>query len=469
MSQETKLARVMGLRDLVLFHIVAIVGLRWLLTASSIGPASTVLWLAAVLLFFVPQGLAVLELSARLPEEGGIYVWTREAFGPAHGFVCGWAYWVNNLIYYPALILFVAGNAVFALGQQYAWLADSTGYQIVFSLGILWLAMGLNIVGLRTGRWVQNIGAIATWIAVAVLVVLALALLVSGEGRNPFAGGSLIPDLSGSNLGLWSSLCFALAGLELAVVMGGEVRDPGRTLPRSILVAAPLIALLYIVGTLSVMTAHPAGEIDLVTGVVEAIGAAGERVGFPLTRVAAVLILLTGLGGIGAWLAGTARIPFVVGLDRYLPPVLGRIHPRWQTPYVALVVQGVGATLFILVGALGATVEEAYLVLVDTTIIVYFIPYLYLFLALPVLRRRRIGAESTKFAIPGGRLGIGLVAVSGFATTALSIVLATLPTGVAGNPFWFFVKVVGGAGGLMALGLVFYAFAARKRQAGAVA
>ena len=115
--------------------------------------------------------------------------------------------------------------------------------------------------------------------------------------------------------------------------------------------------------------------------------------------------------------------------------------------------------------AIGATVEEAYLVLVDTTIIVYFIPYLYLFLALPVIRRRRIGAESTKFAIPGGRLGIGLVAVSGFATTAFSIVLATLPTDVAGNPFWFFVKVVGGAGGLMALGLVFYAFAARKKQA----
>ncbi len=456
----------MGLRDLVLFHIVAIIGLRWLLTAGRIGPSSIILWIVAVVLFFIPQGLAVSELSARMPEEGGIYVWTREAFGPLHGFLSGWAYWVNNLIYYPTLIIFIAGNAVFVLGKQYAGLADNTFYQVGFSLVILWLAMGLNIIGLRTGRWVQNTGGIATWIAVTLLVVFAAAALVSGHGQNPFSAGSILPDLSGSTVGLWSSLCFALAGLELAAVVGGEVKDPSRTLPRSIFVAAPLIALVYIVGTLSVLSTFGASDVDLITGVVEAIGAAGEQVGFSLTRIAAALIVLAGLGGVGAWLAGTARIPFVIGLDRYLPRSLGKIHPRWKTPHVALLVQGVGATVFIVIGSLGATVEEAYLVLVDTTIIVYFIPYLYLFLALPVLRRRATQVDNEGFSIPWGRFGLGYVAIAGFVTTAVSIVLATLPTEDVASPTLFVLKVVGGAVGLMAVGPIFYFVAARRgRQA----
>ena len=482
MSQNGQLARVMGLRDLVLFHIVAIVGLRWLLTAANIGSSSMVLWLAAVLFFFIPQGLAVLELSARLPEEGGIYVWTREAFGPFHGFICGWAYWVNNLIYYPSLIVFIAANAVFVLGPQHAGLAENTFYQVIFSVVILWLAMGLNIIGLRTGRWAQNSGAIATWIAVAILVILAIGILATGKGTSPLSGGSIIPGFTASSINLWASLCFALAGLELAVVMGGEVKNPGRTLPRSILVAAPLIALIYIVGTLSILTVAPGEHVDLITGVVKSIGAAGERFGLPLTRAAAVLIVLTGLGGVGAWLAGTARIPFVVGVDRYLPPALARVHPRWKTPYVALLVQGVGATIFILVSAVGATVEEAYLVLIDTTIIVYFIPYLYLFLALPALRRRGAGGPSgpsggggggggggaTKFIIPGGVLGLRFVAVSGFMTTAAAIILASVPAG-ADRPAIFFLKVMGGAAGLMAVGLVFYWLAQRKRAEEAAA
>ncbi len=445
----------MGLRDLVLFHVVAIIGLRWLLTAANIGPSSMILWLLAVLLFFIPQGLAVLELSARMPHEGGIYVWTREAFGPLHGFICGWAYWVNNLIYYPSLIVFISGNAVFIWGRQYIGLADNVLYQVAFSLGILWLAIGLNVVGLRSGRWVHNTGAAATWIAVVLLIILGGVALATGIGQNPFTLGSLVPDISQSNVGLWSSLCFALAGLELAVIMGGEVRNPGRALPRSILIAAPIIAVVYIVGTLAVLVMVPGEGAHLVTGIVELIGGVGDRLGLPLTRLAGLLIVLTGLGGVAAWLAGSARIPFVVGLDRYLPPVLGRIHPRWKTPYVALLVQGVGASVFILLGIMGSSVEEAYLVLVDTTIIVYFIPYLYLFLALVKLRRRSGSAEGA-FTIPGGSLVVGLVATSGFATTAFSIVLASLPTDVATSPIWFFVKVVGGATLLMAVGMLFY-------------
>lgn len=456
MIERSELSRVLNLRDLVLFHVVAIIGLRWLLTAAKTGPSSILLWLAAVLFFFIPQGLAVLELAARMPEEGGIYVWAREAFGPLHGFICGWAYWVNNLIYYPSLIFFIAGNAVFVLGRQHLGLADNSAYQLTFSLGALWLALGINIVGLRAGRWVQNTGAAANWAAAALLIGLGAAAWAFGQGRNPLAGGSLLPDLGGSGLAFWSTLCFALAGLELAPVMSGETRDPQRSLPRSILIAAPIIAGIYIVGTLAVLAAFPATEVNVVSGVVEAIGQVGERFGLPLTRLAALLIVLTGLGGIGAWLAGTARIPFVVGLDRYLPPALGKIHPRWKTPHVALIVQGLGATVFILMAGLHGTIEEAYLILVETTIIVYFVPYLYMFAALPILRRRAGRSLSPGFIVPGGTVGVALVALSGLATTVTAIILSTIPSEEVTSPTTFVGKVLGGAVALLAVGLIFY-------------
>jgi len=460
------LARVLSLRDLVLLHVVAIVGVRWLLTAARIGPSAIVLWVAAVFLFFIPQGLAVLELSARFPEEGGIYVWAREAFGPFHGFVCGWAYWVNNLVYYPSLIVFIAGNAVYVIGKDAIGLADNPVYQVVFSLTILWLAMGLNIVGLKTGKWVQNVGGIATWAAAAILIVLGLIAWGTGAGRSPFAGGSVIPALGSENIALWSSLCFALAGLELAVVLGGEVKDASRTLPRSIVIAAPFIAGIYILGTLAILIALPTGEVDLVTGIVEAIGTVGDAVGVPVARLAALLLVLGGLGGVGAWLAGTARIPFVIGLDRFLPPGLGKIHPRWRTPYVALLVQGVGASVFILLGVLGSSVEEAYLVLIDTTIIVYFIPYVYLFLALPILRRRPPAGADAGYRVPGGPIGLVYVAGAGLITTAVSIALSMLPTGVTESPGWFVIRVLGGAGGLMGIGLLFYWRSVRRDRRG---
>jgi amino acid transporter len=270
------------------------------------------------------------------------------------------------------------------------------------------------------------------------------------------AGVSLIPDLSAGNINLWSSLCFALAGLELASVMGGEVKDPSRTLPRSILMAAPMIAAIYIAGTLAVLATSGSQDVDLISGIVEAIAGAGTLFGLDLTRVAALLIVVTGLGGVGAWLAGAARIPFVVGLDRYLPASLGKVHPRWQTPHVALIVQGVGASLFLVFSLVGSTVEEAYLILVDTTIIVYFIPYLYLFAAVPRLRRR---SPPGSYRIPGGSPVLWLAMAAGFGTTLVSIVLATLPGDGAG--FGFFAKVVGGALGLMLVGMGFYVHAIR--------
>lgn len=446
---QPSLPRVLTLRDLVLFHVVAIVGLRWYLTAARTGLSSVSLWLLAVLLFFIPQGIAVSNLARRHPEEGGVYAWTRDAFGPFHGFLCGWAYWVNNLTYYPSLVLFIVGNAVFLPLISVAARSEAALPHAIASGAVLWAAVVLNLVGLRTGRWLQNAGAIATWTVTALLVALAgWAWAVTG-GPGPLHGG-LLPDLAHpGTLAFWATLCFALAGLELAPSMGGEVKDPERTIPRSVYVASPAIALTYAAGTLAILTAFAPGRVDVLSGIVEAFDQLGQRVGFPVARIAAALVVLAGVGGLGAWLTGSARIPFAMGFDRYLPAFFGRVHPRWQTPHWALLVQGGLATLFIFASAIGATAEDAYLVLVNATIVVYFVPYLYLFASLIAYERRHRSTATWKTAYAG---------LSGLAATALAVGLAFVPPPGVSNPRAHLAKVAAQAFGLLLAGAAIYAF-----------
>ena len=168
------LPRELTLRDMVLFNVVAVVSLRWMATAAAAGPSSITLWVLAALLFFIPQGLAVSDLSARFPDEGGIYAWTKRAYGEGHGFMCGWCYWVNNILYYPNLLMSTAVVGAFVIGRGETALVDDWTYVLPATLAALWIAAGINIVGLKTGRWLQNLGAIGTYIPGLLLIGLGL-------------------------------------------------------------------------------------------------------------------------------------------------------------------------------------------------------------------------------------------------------------------------------------------------------
>lgn len=456
----TGLHRALNLRDVVLLNVVAIVGLRWLSTAAQIGPSSLVLWLLALLVFFVPSGLTVMELSSRLPGEGGVYLWTKRAFGDGHGFLAGWTYWVNNLVYFPSLLLFVAGVFLFVGGDAWTALGDDPVYNAAFCLAVLWLALGLNLVGLERGKWVQNLGGLGTWVTAALLIVFGVVLWLRSGSATSFQG-NLLPDPgSWSTLTFFATMTFGFAGLELAPVMGDEIREPRRTLPRAILLSGLLVAGIYLAGTAVLLAALPGETIDVISGVPQALEILGTMAGVPwLAPAGALLISIGGMGGVGAWVAGTARIPYVVGVDRYLPEALGRVHPRWGTPHVALLTQGVIATLLLLVAVAGSTVEEAYVVLLDMTIVLYFIPFLYLFAALPVVRARDVregGREARVIRVPGGRAGVWLFAGLGMAATVLSIALAFVPPEGTRNVLLFEAKLVGGCAAFLAVGLVFY-------------
>src|SRR3954463_16429066 len=191
MSAETtrnppRLVRALKLRDLVLFNLVAVLGLRHLGTTAKFGPGSLLMWLIAAVFFFIPQGLAVMELSSRFPKEGGIYFWTKHALGEGHGFMCGWCYWINNVLYYPNLLISSAVIATYAIGKGDSALASNWTYVLSATLVCLWLAVLLNIVGVGTGKWLQNAGGIGSYIPGIILIALGVAFVVAGRpSANP--------------------------------------------------------------------------------------------------------------------------------------------------------------------------------------------------------------------------------------------------------------------------------------------
>ena len=453
-APRVELPRVLTLRDLVLFNIVAILSLRWTATAAAAGPSSLSMWVLAALFFFIPQGVAVSYLSSRLPQEGGIYFWTKQTFGEGHGFLCGWCYWVNNILYYPNLLMSTAVIATYAIGRSDTGLMDNWTYILLATLTALWLAVLINIVGLKTGRWLQNIGAIGTYAPGAVLIGFGVHAMLTRAAATPLTLDSITPNLNNmSQLNLWASIAFAYAGLELCAVMGDEVKDARRTLPRSIYIAAPFIAFLYIAGTASLLWLVPSGEVHIVSGFFQAMASGARDFGGLLwiVPVAAIFYVIGNIGGIGAWLTGPARIAFVIGLDRYFPPAFGRVHPRWKTPYIAILTQAVLATVFLLLSVLGrgTTVEKAYLVLLDTMLLVYFVPYLYLFVVYVIIRLREPSSATESWW--KGKGVSTLVGAAGLLLTLLAMTVATVPPSDT-DPWLFRMKVIGGAALFIGLG-----------------
>jgi amino acid transporter len=453
-----QLKRVLGLTDVVLFNVVVIFSVRGMTTAAKMGPVSIVLWLFAVAAFFVPLGLTVTELATRDCEEGGIYRWTRDAFGEAHGFQCAWFYWVSNVTYLPSLLIFLAGALAFVVGRPA--LGEDPWFVCGLSLGVLWFTAWLNIRGLEAGKLLTNSGAAASWIAALMLIAAGAVALGHFGSATAFSGASFTQAVGGKQaLAYFGTLSFALVGLELAPVMGGEIKNPARTLPRAILISAVTVAVLYVVGTLAIMLALPPDQVSPISGALGAAQAVADRVGFPIIgAVMAALISFSVVGGVAAWLGGAARLPLVVGIDSFLPPVMARLHPKHGTPHVSILVQTVITSVFIVASQAGATVREAYLVLLDMTIVMNFIPFIYLFLAMPRLRPAH--DEPNVVRSPGGRGMLWLVALAGLGATIATLASAVIPppdvgTGLFEGKLW---------GGLILFAIVGYLIYARYRN-----
>ncbi len=455
----------MGFRDLVLFYVVTGVSLRWIATAAAAGPSSIVIWLGAWLLFYTPLALSVIELSSRYPNEGGLYVWSKHAFGDFSGFMSAWTYWTSNLPYFPAVLYFAASNVIYMREAQWGHLSNNATFYIVFSLITLTVATLMNVVGLDVGKWLHNVGAVAMWIPAVIVVVMGLVAFHRFGSANAFSVHSMTPSTHFNDIVMfWPLLFFAFGGCETASFMGEEIKNARRTIPWALFFAGLTVAFCYIIGTVGVLLALPASEVSNLQGLMQAIAKTASRIGYgAVVPVAAFLIALSNIGACGAYIAAVARLPFVAGLDRFLPPIFGALHRRWKTPWMALLVQGVIGAIFIFLGQAGTSVKGAYDVMAAMTVITYFIPYLYVFAAMFKLQNQPAGPEIIR--VPGGRRVAKLVAVIGFITTTLTIILSSIPQPDEPNKPLAILKVVGGSIVLLAIGAWLYWSGKRKSSA----
>jgi amino acid transporter len=457
MSEHTeapRLQREMGFVDLLLFVVITSFGIMWLAKAGEAGPAGITLWALGAFVFYLPLALCVIVLSSRYPGEGGLYLWSRNAFGEFAGFITGWAYWVCILPFLPSVLYFIAGSALFLGGSRWQHLANHPTYFILASLACLALATALNVLGLRVGKWLHNAGAVGTWAPALVLIALAFLAWAEHGPATPLSAGQFVPTVGLKEGVLWSVMVMSLTGLEAAAVLGGEIKSP-RRLPLALSCAAVLGIATKVLGTLAVLAAIPAEELSGSGSFMQALDRSSARAGARgLLPAVALLVVIGHVGKVGAWSATGARLPMVAGLDRSLPAAFARIHPRWGSPYVALLFQALVVAVLVVIGQAGTSTRGAYDVFLSMTLIPTFIPFLYLFAA--AIKVQRGEPRPGRMRTPLGRWAAMSFCSLGLLTTAVSLGLAVLPPSDEPDKGLYVVKVVGLAVLLLGAGVLVY-------------
>ncbi|MBS1850652.1 MAG: APC family permease [Acidobacteria bacterium] len=456
-ANQPHLKRVLGRRDLVLLFVVAVFNLNVVPSIAANGGVTIWLWLISLGLFFWPQGIAVIELAHRYPGEGGVYLWAKEVFGDFHGFLSGWCYWTNNMLYVPTVMLYFVGVSVFVLGAHHQALADNKAFAISTSLVLLVVLAVLNIVGLGIGKWINNLGAIGTAIAAGVLVLLGV-VISSKTGLTVSAADFRFPHDPRFVLNSFGVICFALVGLELASIMGDEIQEPRRTLPGAVAWGGVISGVLYIATTLTLLLAV-GKNVNVLQGIVQAVGHMAGDLGIGWIVPGFALLLSLSIAGIGsAWLGGSARIPFVAGLDSYMPAWLGRVHPKYATPYAALIVHAAISMLLCVIFFAFSSVQEAFQTMLSLAVVLQLVPYVYVFGALLKLAwsdTRAEGVYSKPVLIAAG--------MSGLVTTVLGIFLQYFPPTLIKSLVVYELEMV--LGTVFFLGLAAYFFFIYGRQA----
>jgi amino acid transporter len=458
-TETAHLKRALGRWDLVALFVVAVFNLNVVPSIAANGGVTVWLWIISLLMFFWPQGIAVIELAHRYPGEGGVYLWAKEVFGEFHGFLSGWCYWTNNMMYVPTVMLYFVGVSVFVF-PSHQGLADNKAFAVTASIALLAILVVLNIVGLGVGKWINNVGSIGTGIAAAVLVGLGIIVALR-FGTSVSAADFRIPANPRFLLNSFGVICFGLVGLELASVMGDEIKDPERTLPGAVVWGGVLSGFLYIATTLTLLIAVSKNNINVLQGIVQAVSHMAAKVGVVWIVAPFALMLSISIAGIGsAWLAGSARIPFVAGLDSYLPNWLGKVHPRYGTPYAALIVHFVVSTILVLISFLGSGVQETFQRLLSLAVVLQLLPFLYIFAAL-----LKIAANPMAGKGHYNKSVLWLAGSSGLLMTILGMIFAFSPaqqiTSVLSYESWMF----GGTAFFIGLAVFFFFVYGRRKNA----
>lgn len=458
-AESASFKKELGMRDLVLQQICYVVGTVWVGTAAKLGHQQLVFWLAAMLLFYLPQAAVVIHLSREMPLEGGLYQWAKLGLGEWAGFMVAWNLWIYAVILISTLGLMVATNVAYAVGPSASWISSSKALITVVNVVMFAGLFALAVRGLGVSKWLHNAGSVSLMLAFAALIVLPFAHAGSGAltRYQPFAVA--MPALSLLSLNIFGKLSMgALSGFEYVAVLAGETKEAGRNIARATLISAPIIALMFILGTSAILAFVPPQNVNLIGPIpqVLAMGFGITRIGAIAAAIAILLITMRTIANYSIVYNATSRMPMVAGWDHLLPRWFTRLHPSYRTPVNAILFVGVVALAFGLAGIAGVGEQEAFQLLDNAAGIFYGLTYLVMF-AIPI-----IGLAALR---PSGRRGRWLViaSVSGFLVTLLYVVLSVLP--IIDVTSWreFAAKISGVVIGLNLVGALLYWSAERRR------
>ena len=449
----------LGLTDLVLTQILFIVGLPWVGVAAKQGPSHIVLWLAAILLFYIPSAVVVIYLNRAMPLEGGLYQWAKLGFNDLLGFMVAWNLWLFAILNTSEVGLQVTQYLAYIMGPGSEWLTANVWFIGIVNTAIISALIIITVVGLGVGKWVHKAGGVLMILIFAAILVLPLLNLATGSIAEYHPFRTEMPVLSLMTLNLLGKMGFgALGGFEYVAIHAGEARDPVRTIGRSVILAAPIIAAMFILGTGSVLSLIPQDQIDLIAPIPQVLSVGFGPLGFiaGIASLTIVAMLSIRLAQSSVMFAGNTRLPMVAGWDSLLPVWFTKIHAKYKTPVNSILFVGAATLVMGIVGLIGVGKQEAFQLLWNASGVFYALTYLVMF-AIPL-----IGLRSSGQKVP---IWLKLAAFCGFAMTLLYVALSVVPIVQVQSRVMFAVKI----GGLIAvanlIGLAAYLIAKRKNEA----
>jgi amino acid transporter len=455
-AHSTALRKELGLFDLVLAQILIIMVPEFFGTAVKAGSSHVVLWLLAIVLFFIPHALVVAHLNRLMPLEGGLYEWARLAFSDRAGFLVAWNIWLLQTVQVSQIAL-VATTYISYAAPRAAWIATSQPMLISTSVALIALMMLISRLGLGVGKWVSNVGSIFTVLILTVLILLPYFQVWRGSRAAYHPLPLVLPPLTLFSLSVFSKMTFgALSGFETVAVFAGESHNPGRNIARSILFSAPIIALLYILGTSGILAFVSPDAVDVIGPIPQALrsGFSAFRQAGPMVAIAILLLLLNYLCSYTLYFSANTRLPMVAGWDHLLPPWFTRLHSKYRTPVNSIFFMGGVALAASVAVLIGAGNQESFLLLQTWAWTFYGLAYLAKF-AIPLLSAKEKGLR------PGPGLQLG--AACGFLVTLLFVVLSVQPVIPVASKVGYALKVGGVVVGANILGGIIYRTGQRKR------
>ena len=393
--------------DMTLFTVCAILVIDTVAPSAAIGPASISWWLITLVLFFIPYGLITAELGTTYPDEGGLYVWVKKAFGEKWAARTTWLYWVNVALWMPSVYILFAG-----IFSQLFFPEMTLWTQIAIGVIMTWITVAIGVVSLETGKWVPNLGAALKAIILLVIGVGGIVFALKNGIANDLSFTSLLPTWD-AGLQFLPVIVYSYMGFELMSGAAGEMENPGRDIPRAIVIAGVMIALFYLLGTVGMLLALPLDQLGLVGGIIDTLKIILGESGFggAVVTLLGIATLYTFLANMVTWTMGANRTAAEAGQDRELPAFFGKLHPVNKTPLNAYILTGVVSTIvIILYGFMAGNAEDLFWSLFAFSSIVFLMPYLALFPAF--LHLRKVDPDTVRpYRVPGGN-GVASVLVA---------------------------------------------------------